>query len=245
MLLLGEFLKLDVSPAFWEMFLVVIQLGAVMSVAALYFKRLVPITVSPRLALRRDVLSLWGKIIVACAPAAVIGVLFDDKLDAMFYNYPTVAVALIAYGVLFIVIERKRRGEPRVTAVSGITYKTALLVGVFQLLSLIPGTSRSGATILGAILIGFSRKTATEFTFFLALPVMLGASLLKLVKLGFAMTGAEGAILLAGCLTAFIVSVAAIRFLTGYVKKHDFTAFGWYRIALGIAVLAYFAAARL
>ncbi len=202
MILLNEFVTLEVSPEFWEMFLVVIQLGA----------------------------------------AAVVGLAFDDVLDALFYNPWCVAIALIVFGVAFIVIENRNRNmSPKITQLSEITYQTALMIGVFQLIAAVfPGTSRSGATIVGALMIGVSRTVAAEFTFFLAIPVMLGASLLKVVKFGFAFTESEIVILLVGMAVAFIVSVAVIRFLMGYIKKHNFKVFGWYRIVLGAVVLLYF-----
>ena len=241
MILLDELLHLDVTPAFLKLFLVVIQLGAVLAVAVTFFKRLFPFFPGMKKAERSSVWSLWGKIIVACLPAAVIGILFDDKLDALFYNWQTVAATLIFYGLVFIVIEKTARKKPKITTTEAITYKTALFIGLFQLLSLIPGTSRSGATIIGAMLLGLSRSTATEFTFFLALPVMAGASLVTLLKFGFAFSGAEAAILFVGAATAFVVSIVAIKFLTGFVKKHSFFGFGVYRVVLGVAVILFFA----
>ena len=240
MILLDELLHLNVTSEFREMFLVVIQLGAVLAVAVMFFRKLFPFYPGMAKTERSAVWSLWGKIIVACLPAAIIGILLDDKIDALFYNWQTVAATLIIYGIVFIVIEKRGKIVPRIDSTSGITYKTAVFIGIFQLLSLIPGTSRSGATIIGAMLLGASRTAATEFTFFLALPVMVGASLLKLVKFGFVFTGAEAAILLVGATTAFLVSIAAIKFLTGFVKKHSFVGFGWYRIALGAAVILFF-----
>ena len=241
MILLDRILPLNVSSGFMEMFLVVIQLGAILAVVVLYWKKLCPISLTRRVHIKRETCSLWLKIGTACVPAAVIGLLFGDQIDALFYNYQTVAAALIVYGILFIAVERRNgaRAE-RIDDLKGIDYKTALFIGIFQLLALIPGTSRSGATILGAILVGASRTVAAEFTFFLAVPVMLGASLLKLVKFGLHFTAPELAILLTGALAAFLVSMAAIRFLTNFVKRHDFKAFGWYRIALGATVLAFF-----
>jgi undecaprenyl-diphosphatase len=233
-------LRLDVSAEFRAMFLVVIQLGAVIAVAVIYFRKLFPFYPGIERAERRGIWSLWGKIIVSSVPAAVVGVLFDDKIDALFFNWQTVSVALILYGAVFLVIERRKNENPGITEIPGLTYKTALLVGVFQLLALIPGTSRSGATIIGAMLLGASRGVAAEYTFYLALPVMLGAGALKLAKFGLAFTGGEAAILLAGCASAFLVSVVAIKFLTGYVKRHSFAKFGMYRIALGAAVILWF-----
>lgn len=241
MILADEFIRLNVSDAFKEMFLVVIQLGAILAVLVLYFHKLNPFSPKKSAEEKKETFSLWGKVIVACIPAAVIGLLFDDKIDALFYNYITVAVTLIVYGVLFIVIENRNKSRtPKVNTLAELSYQTALFIGVFQVLSLIPGTSRSGATILGAILIGTSRYVAAEFTFFLAIPVMFGASLLKIVKFGFAFSGSEIAILLTGMIVAFVVSVFAIKFLMGYIKKHDFKAFGWYRIVLGVIVVGYF-----
>ena len=193
--------------------------------------------------IQKDIFILWFKILVACIPAAVIGLAFDDVLDALFYNPWCVAVALIVFGIAFIVIDdRNKNASPKITELSGITFQTAFMIGVFQLIAAVfPGTSRSGATIVGALLIGVSRTVAAEFTFFMAIPVMLGASILKVVKFGFDFTGEEAAILLTGMVSAFIVSVIVIRFLMGYIKKHDFKVFGWYRIVLGVAVLLYFA----
>ena len=240
MILLDELLHLNITAEFREVFLVVIQLGAVLAVAVTFFRRLFPFFPGLTNVERSGIWNLWGKIIVACLPAAIIGILFDDKIDALFYNWQTVAATLIFYGMVFIVIEKTGRKKPKITTTTDITYKTALFIGLFQLLSLIPGTSRSGATIIGAMLLGASRSAATEFTFFLALPVMAGASLVKLVKFGFAFTGSEAAILLVGAATAFLVSIAAIKFLTGFVKKHNFVGFGVYRIALGAAVILFF-----
>ena len=241
MILVDEILKLNLSDAFKEMFLVVIQLGAIMAVVVLYWRKLLPVSFGHGIHIRQDVVSVWGKIIVACVPAAIVGILFDDRIDALFFNYPTVSVTLILYGILFIVIENRNKNKvSQINNISQISYRTALLIGVFQLLSLIPGTSRSGATILGAILIGTSRTVAAEFTFYLAIPVMFGASLLKMMKFGFHYTGIEIAVLATGTVVAFFVSILAIKFLVSYIKKHNFKVFGWYRIVLGIAVLSYF-----
>lgn len=241
MILVDEFLQLHMSAMFKEMFLVVIQLGAIMAVVVLYWKKLFPFTMKKGLRLETETLSLWCKILVACVPAGIIGLLFNDQIDAMFYNYQTVAVTLIVYGILFIIIEnRNRHRVAKIKQLPDLTYNVALIIGVFQLLSLIPGTSRSGATILGAILIGTSRTVAAEFTFFLAIPVMFGASLVKLMKFGLAFTGEELMVLLTGMIVAFIVSILAIKFLMGYIKKHDFRVFGWYRIVLGVIVIIYF-----
>ena len=242
MILLNEFVTLNVSPEFWEMFLVVIQLGAILAVVLLFWNKIFPFRFGQKPVIQKDIFTLWFKILVACVPAAVIGLAFDDVLDALFYNPWCVSVALIVFGIAFIVIENRNRGKSaRITELGQMTYQTALMIGVFQLLaSVFPGTSRSGATIVGALLIGVSRTVAAEFTFFLAIPVMLGASLLKVVKFGFAFTGTEAVILLVGMVVAFVVSIIVIRFLMGYIKKHDFKIFGWYRIILGAAVLMYF-----
>ena len=243
MILLNEFVTLNVRSEFWDMFLVVIQLGAILAVVLLFWNKIFPFRFKEKPVIQKDIFILWFKILVACVPAAVIGLAFDDVLDALFYNPWCVAIALIVFGIAFIVIEnRNKNASPKITELSGITFQTAFMIGVFQLIAAVfPGTSRSGATIVGALLIGVSRTVAAEFTFFLAIPVMLGASLLKIVKFGFDFTGAEAAILLTGMVSAFIVSVIVIRFLMGYIKKHDFKVFGWYRIVLGAAVLLYFA----
>ncbi len=241
MILVEEFMELQVSPEFMEMFRVVIQLGAILAVVLLYFPKLWPFCSPKNGWIRKDTWSLWFKVLVAVLPAAVIGIPFDDTLDAMFYNYQTVAVTLIVYGILFIVVENyNKKRKPRVTSLSEITYSLAIGIGIFQVLSLIPGTSRSGSTILGAILLGTSRGIAAEFSFFLGIPVMFGASLLKLVKFGFAFSSAELLLLLVGMVTAFFVSILAIKFLMGYIKKNDFKPFGYYRIILGVLVLFYF-----
>ncbi|MCR6547152.1 undecaprenyl-diphosphate phosphatase [Dehalobacterium formicoaceticum] len=243
LILLDEFVKLDASEEFKEMFFVVIQLGAILAVVASFWKKLFPFSVERcgAIHIRKDIISLWGKILVACVPAAIIGLLFDDRIDALFYNPQTVAFTLILYGVLFIIIEnRQKNREFRIRDVGGIDYKTALLIGVFQMLALIPGTSRSGATIVGALLIGVSRVAAAEFTFLLAVPVMFGASFLKMVKLGFPAAGREVAVLLVGTAVAFFVSLLAIRFLMSYIQKRSFKVFGWYRIILGTIVTLYF-----
>lgn len=247
MILLNEFVTLNVSDDFWEMFLVVIQLGAILAVVLLYWNKIFPFHFKEKPVVQKDIFVLWFKILVACIPAAVIGLAFDDVFDALFYNPWCVAIALIVFGIAFIVIEnRNKDAKPRINELDQISYKTALIIGLFQLIAAVfPGTSRSGATIVGALLIGVSRTVAAEFTFFLAIPVMLGASLLKLMKFGFQFTGPEAVILLVGMIVAFVVSVVVIRFLMGYIKKHDFKVFGWYRIVLGIAVLAYFMAFRL
>lgn len=246
MILVDEFLKLNVSEEFKSMFLVVIQLGAILAVVVLYFKKLIPLEVqSKKLRWKKDTLTMWLKIIVSCVPAAIVGVFFDDELEAVFYNWQTVSAALIVFGILFIIIEKRNKGrEPRINSINDISYKTAAIIGIFQLIAAIfPGTSRSGATIVGALLIGVSRSVAAEYTFFLAVPVMFGASALKLVKFGFDFTSQELLILFVGLAVAFAVSILAIKFLMSYIKKHDFTVFGWYRIVLGAAVILYFALA--
>ena len=241
MILVDEFIKLDVSKEFLDMFMVVIQLGAILAVLVLYFHKLNPFSRKKTLVERKQTCSLWLKVIIACLPAAVIGLIFDDKINELFFNSWTIAITLIVYGVLFIIVEIfNRKRKPKIRELSQLPYTMAFLIGVFQLLALIPGTSRSGVTIITALLLGASRFVAAEFTFFLAIPVMLGASALKLVKFGFSYTGLEIAILIAGVLTAFLVSVLAIKFLMKYIKKHDFKIFGVYRILLGIAVIIYF-----
>ncbi len=246
MILLNEFVTLDVSPEFLEMFLVVIQLGAILAVVMLFWDKIFPFHFKEKPVIQKEIFVLWFKILVACVPAAVIGLAFDDVFDALFYNPWCVAIALIAFGIAFIVIEnRNKNASPKITELGQITYQTAFMIGVFQLLAAVfPGTSRSGATIVGALLIGVSRTVAAEFTFFLAIPVMLGASLLKVVKFGFHFTSGEAMILLTGMIVAFLVSVIVIRFLMGYIKKHDFKVFGWYRIILGAIVLLYFVLVR-
>lgn len=242
MILVDEFLKLNVKESFMEMFLVVVQLGAILAVVLLYFKKLLPFDFKEKkIVVKKDTFSMWFKILVACIPAAVVGILFDEKIDEYFYNFQTVAIALIVYGILFILIEKKNKNKlPVLNEMNDISYKTALIIGVFQLLAaIIPGTSRSGATILGGIMIGMSRTLAAEFTFFLAVPVMFGASLLKILKFGFSFSTAELLILISGLISAFVMSVIAIKFLVGYIKKHSFSAFGVYRIILGSIVLLY------
>ncbi len=245
MILLDEFVKLNVSEEFLEMFLVVIQLGAILAVVLLFWNQVFPFQFhSPYI--KKDIFSMWFKIIIACIPAAIVGLFFDDYFNALFYNYQTVAIALIVFGILFIIIEDiNKNRKPKVKRLGDITYPIALIIGLFQLIAAIfPGTSRSGATIIGALAIGVSRTTAAEFTFFLAIPVMFGASLLKVVKfiakVGFAFSSGELMILLIGMAVAFIVSIIVIKFLMGYIKKNNFKVFGWYRIVLGIVVLLYF-----
>ncbi len=253
MILVNEFVKLNVSEDFWQTFLVVIQFGSILAVVVLFWKKIFPFgkknnpyPVKQEGLLswcKKDVWEMWFKIVVACIPAGVVGILFDDVFEKWFYNAPCVATALIVFGIAFIVIENKNKGKSsKINSLSEITYNTALIIGVFQLIAAVfPGTSRSGATIIGALLIGVSRTVAAEFTFFLAIPVMLGASLVKMLKFGFSFTGSEMMILLVGMATAFVVSILVIQFLMGYIKKHDFKVFGWYRIGLGILVLLYFA----
>jgi len=241
MILLDEFIQLDASPAFKEMFLVVIQLGAILAVALLYFYKLNPFSPRKSSLEKRLTMSIWYKVIIGVIPAGVIGVLFDDWLNDHLYNYQTVAITLILYGILFIIIENRNKGRrSTINSFDELTYSKAFLIGIFQVLALIPGTSRSGATILGAIILGTSRYIAAEYSFFLSIPVMFGASALKLVKFGLNFSGMELAVLLTGMLVSFLVSVIAIKFLLGYIKNNDFKAFGWYRIVLGLLVLGYF-----
>lgn len=243
LILANEFINLNMSDAFMEMFDVVIQLGAIMAVVVLYFHKLNPFSPKKNKKEKTDTVILWTKVILAVLPAAVIGVLLDDWLNDHFYNPPVVAATLIIYGILFIVVEnynKKRRGRA-MDDLNRLTYSMALIIGVFQVLSLIPGTSRSGATILGGILIGCSRTVAAEFSFFLGIPVMFGASLLKIVKFGLHFTSIEATVLIVGMVVSFLVSILAIKFLLGYIKKNDFKAFGVYRIILGILVICYFA----
>ncbi|SKC02940.1 undecaprenyl-diphosphatase [Lachnospiraceae bacterium] len=250
MILLNEFVKMNVSAEFWNMFLVVIQLGAILAVVVLYWNKIFPFDFSKKAIAekkinRMDIWMLWVKIIIACLPAVAVGLPLDDWIDEHLYNGYVVAVMLILFGVLFIVVETRNKGkESRINSLDELTIKTALIIGIWQVIAaLLPGTSRSGATIIGALLLGVSRTVAAEFTFFLAIPVMFGASLLKIVKFGFGFTGNEFAILAIGMVSAFLVSIFVIRCLMSYIRKHDFKPFGWYRIALGIVVLAYFAIA--
>ena len=244
MILLEELLPMKVSQSFWDVFLVVIQLGAILAVVVLYWHKIFPFNFKNknRPFLRYDIFQMWFKIIVACIPAAIVGLLFDDWLNAHLYNAIVVAIMLVLVGIAFIIIENHNKDRrARVDTLQQLSWADALIFGVFQLIAAVfPGTSRSGATIIGALMIGVSRTVAAEFTFFLAIPVMLGASLLRLVRFGFAFTAAELVLLLVGMLVAFIVSILVIRFLMSYIKKHDFKVFGWYRIILGILVLFYF-----
>ncbi len=240
MILVDEFIKLNVSKDFMDMFLVVIQLGAILAVVALNFEKLNPWSDWKTKKEKRDTVSLWMKVIVACIPAAVIGLMFNKYMEEHFMTAPVVATTLIFYGLLFIWIENyNKHRRPRINDLANLDYRTAFIIGLFQVLSLVPGTSRSGATIIGGILFGASRIVAAEFTFFLAIPVMFGASLLKMVKFGLHYTGAEIVIMVVGMVTAFIVSILSIKFLLSYIKTNDFKAFGWYRIVLGIIVIAY------
>lgn len=241
MILVDEFIKLDVSAEFMEMFLVVIQLGAIMAVVLLYFNKLNPFSNKKSSIEKQQTWDIWKKVVIGVIPAGVLGVLFDDWFNEHFYNSIVVAIALIVYGVLFIVIENQRKGkEPTIKSFEQLDYKTALLIGVFQCLSLIPGTSRSGSTILGGLVLGTSRFVATEFSFFMSIPIMFGASFIKLLGFGFHFEVVELLYLIVGMVVAFVVSIVAIRFLLSYLKKNDFKAFGWYRIVLGIVVLLYF-----
>ena len=241
MILANEIINLSVSDAFMEMLEVVIQLGSILAVVVLFFHKLNPLSPKKSPQEKKDTLSLWGKVIIGVIPAGIIGLLFDDQINDIFYNSLTIAITLIVYGVLFILVEnRNKHRKPRIDSVGQISWQLALAIGCAQILALIPGTSRSGATIIGAMLFGLSRTAAAEFSFFLAVPVMFGASALKLLKFGFDFTGMELAILFTGCVTAFLVSLLAIRFLMNFIKKHDFKPFGYYRIALGIIILIVF-----
>ncbi len=251
MILLEEFIKFEgVSEGFPKMFEVVIQLGAIMAVVVLHWKKILPFRITKKHAIKveidKDIFTLWYKILVACVPAAIVGILFDDILEEYLFNGYVVAAMLVIFGIAFIVVENWNKGKKsRINSLAELTYQTALIIGVFQLIAAVfPGTSRSGATIVGALLIGVSRTVAAEFTFYLAIPVMFGASLLKILKFGLAFTGLELAVLLIGMLVAFAVSMVVIKFLMAYIKRHDFKVFGWYRIVLGAIVLAYFVAFR-
>lgn len=249
LILVEQFLKFNkVSPEFWSMFQVVIQFGAILAVVIIYFKKIWPFTKNKKEGIKpngilsylnKDIMNLWGKILVGCIPAAIVGILFDEVFEKLFYNPTCIAIALIVFGIAFIIVENKNKTKRKeIEKSSEITYKDSIIIGMFQLLAAIfPGTSRSGATIIGGLLIGLSRPNAAEFTFYLAIPTMLGASLLKLVKFGLAFTGAELIILLVGMFISFIVSMIVIKFLMSYIKKHNFKVFGYYRIILGIIVL--------
>ena len=243
MILVDEFIKLNVSDEFRSMFLVVIQLGVILAVVVMFWKKLWPFGMKEKkLLIKKPIFTMWFKVLVACIPAAIVGLLFDEELEALFYNWQTVSVMLILVGICFIVIENyNKKRTPKINSIAEITYPIAFYIGLFQLIAAIfPGTSRSGATIVGALLLGVSRTVAAECTFFLAVPVMFGASALKLVQYGFSYTGQEIAILLVGLVTAFVVSLFIIKFLMSYIKKHDFKVFGWYRIVLGVVVIGYF-----
>lgn len=244
MILLEEWLPMNVSEEFWNVFLVVIQLGAILAVVLLYWNRIFPFNLKDknRPLLKMPIVNLWGKILVACVPAAIVGILFDDILDQYLYNAVVVATMLVLVGIAFLIIEKRNANKrSRVNKMIQLTYKDALIIGAFQLIAAIfPGTSRSGATILGALMIGVRRSVAAEFTFYLAIPVMFGASLLKILKYGFAFTFLEFVLLFAGMLVAFITSMFVIRFLMSYIKKRDFKVFGYYRIILGLIVLLSF-----
>ena len=238
MILFNEFIKMNVSETFMSTFLVVIQFGSILAVLTIFFKKLNPFDVSKTKIQKSETIDLWIKVIIAVIPSGILGLLFDDTIDALFFNPTTVAIALIVYGIIMIMLENRNK-KPSVNSFSEVSYKLAIGIGLFQCLALIPGTSRSGSTIIGAVLLGTSRYIATEFSFFLAVPTMLGASALKLVKTGFAFSGFEWLILATGSIVAYIVSILAIKFLLDYIKKHDFKVFGYYRIVLGALVLLF------
>lgn len=241
MILADEFIQLNMSRDFKEMFLVVIQLGAIMAVVLLYFNKLNPFSSKKTTEARKSTANIWLKVLIGVIPAGVLGILLDDWLDEHFYNYITVAIMLLLYGILFIIIENYNKDKiAKITSFSQLPNRTAFGIGLFQLLSLIPGTSRSGATILGAMILGSSRSVAAEFSFFMSIPIMFGASAIKLINFGLDFSSMEIIVLLAGMLVAFLVSVISIRFLMRYIRNHDFKAFGWYRIILGLVILAYF-----
>lgn len=241
LILLNEFLKLEQGEAFFEMFQVVIQLGAILAVVVIYFHKLNPFSPKKTYKQKMMTVQIWIKVLIGCVPAGVIGLLFNDWIDEKLYHWYVVAAMLIVYGILFIVVENYQKGrEPKVTKLSQLTLPMLLVIGLFQMLAMIPGTSRSGATIVGALMLGVSRGIAAEFTFFLAIPVMFGASALKLFKFGFHFTGMQAAVLIVGLVVSFVVSIIAIKFLLKYIKNHDFKVFGYYRIVLGIIVFLYF-----
>lgn len=248
LILLEEIMPMKVSAGFWSFFLVVIQLGAILAVVLNFWSKIWPFQKKDKTGsiINIPIMNMWCKIIVACLPAAIIGLLLDDIIDEYLYNSVVVAIMLILVGIAFIIVENRNASkEPRVTTMRKLTYKDALIIGMFQVIAaVLPGTSRSGATIIGGLLIGVSRTIAAEFTFYLAIPVMAGASLLKLLKFGLAFTAAEAVILAIGMVVAFVVSLIVIRFLMSYIKKHDFKVFGYYRIVLGIIVLLYFGLIR-
>lgn len=242
LILLDRFIELDMSDSFKEMFFFVVQLGAILAVVILFWKKMFPFQFKDksRPVFQKDIFSTWLKVVVACIPGAVVTLLFDDYIEAHLHTPAVIAATLIFYGILFIIVEKQnKKRSSKVDSLSDISYYTAFLIGLFQVLSIIPGTSRSGATIIGALIIGVSRVAATEFTFFLAVPAMFGISAIKIIKFGLHFTAEEAAVLAAGTITAFLVSIAVIKFLMGYIKKHDFTVFGWYRIALGILVILF------
>ncbi|MBQ4037655.1 MAG: undecaprenyl-diphosphate phosphatase [Clostridia bacterium] len=243
MLLVDEFIKVKEDPAFMETFFIVIQLGAILAVVLLFWNRMFPFQFKSKEkpVIRKDVFSLWFKVVVACIPGAAITLLFDDFIEEHFHTPTVIAAALILYGLGFLFVEKWNKARaPRVSGLENVSYKDALLIGLFQVLSIIPGTSRSGSTILGGLILGVDRTTSADFTFFLAVPVMAGYSLLKLLKFGFDFTAFQLVLLLAGCLTAFLVSLVVIKLLLSYIKKRDFAVFGWYRIILGALVLGWF-----
>lgn len=241
MILVDEFLKLGQSDAFKEMFLVVIQLGAILAVVVMYFNKLNPFSAKKSKEQQKQTFDMWIKVLIGVVPAGVLGVLFDDFLESKFYNFPTVAFTLVLYGILFLVVENnKNLKKQNIKKFTELTYQTAFFIGLFQVLSLIPGTSRSGATIIGALILGLSRSLAAEFSFFMSIPVMFGASALKLLKFGFSYTFFQIFILFVGMFVAFVVSVLAIKFLMKYIKKNDFKIFGWYRIVLGAVLIVYY-----
>ena len=246
MILLDEFVKLNVSKEFLDLFLVVIQLGAILAVVVIYWNKLIPLSTKHGLHISRRKCKMWVKIIVASIPAGVVGILWDDVFTKYFYNYQTVAIMLILVGVVFIIIERSNKNKiARVDSIDDISYGQAFLIGVFQMIAAIfPGTSRSGSTIVGSLMLGISRTAAAEFTFFLAVPAMFGGSAIKILKYSGGFNSAEVALLAIGMIVAFVLSIIAIKFLMSYIKKHDFKVFGWYRIILGIAVIGYFLATR-
>lgn len=242
LILLDELVHLNMSEEFMEMFNVVIQLGAILAVILLFWKKLWPFGYEKKVIIKKDIFCMWFKVVVASIPAIIIGIPFSDTFDALFFNYVSVAIALFVFGVLFLVVENRQEGKrAKITSIADITYSTAFIIGIWQLIAAIfPGTSRSGATIIGALLLGVSRTVAAEFTFFLAIPAMIGGSFLKILKFGFTFTSTELTILLVGTVVSFLVSIFVIRFLMGYIKKHDFKVFGWYRIVLAIIVIGYF-----
>lgn len=246
MILLDEFVKLNVSKEFLDLFLVVIQLGAILAVVVIYWNKLIPLSTKHGLHISRRKCKMWVKIIVASIPAGVVGILWDDVFTKYFYNYQTVAIMLILVGVVFIIIERSNKNKiAKIDSIDDISYGQAFLIGVFQMIAAIfPGTSRSGSTIVGSLMLGISRTAAAEFTFFLAVPAMFGGSAIKILKYSGGFNSAEVALLAIGMIVAFVLSIIAIKFLISYIKKHDFKVFGWYRIILGIAVIGYFLAAR-